>query len=270
MPAAALRSGHSGGGCFIARDSSPTATATEACAVAARWLRLSATVEPRRPRPAQRRPTTSSTATSPTVSETVQQVIGGKVQWQPSERVDLQLDRRPQHRCVRQLPETPTATRRGLFRAPTATARHCRATSAVGKEQLLTVGLDWLHDRVESDTDYSEYRARQQGRVRAVPGQVRRAVARGQRAPRRQRAVRQPHHRRRGVGLATSRGTGASLPATAPRSRRRPSTTCTSRSAFPATRTCARKSRRRWEAGLAYRGNRFNWRLDTYSTESMT
>ncbi len=85
-------------------------------------------------------------------SETVQQVIGGKLRWRPSESVDLHLTAGRNvdasdnflHDVYQDFFSTnrDSATLQGDF--------------GIARDQLVSVGLDWLRDSVDSTTDYDE------------------------------------------------------------------------------------------------------------------
>ncbi len=76
---------------------------------------------------------------------------------------------------------------------------------SVASNQLLTLGVDWQGEHIDSDTGFLASRRNDTGWLRAVPGHVRppRGAAVG--ATRPQRPVRRPQHRRRGVGLSLRR-----------------------------------------------------------------
>jgi vitamin B12 transporter len=106
----------------------------------------------------------------PNVADTVQQVIGGKLRYAPSARIDLQLsagrnlddsvDSRDGVLLSRFLSTRDSATLQGDF--------------GIQAGQLLTLGLDWLRDEVASDTPFDATRrgnraafAQYQGRIKA-------------------------------------------------------------------------------------------------------
>ncbi|MDR7133463.1 vitamin B12 transporter [Lysobacter niastensis] len=85
-------------------------------------------------------------------SETVQQVIGGKLRWRPSERVDLHLT------AGRNKDESDNFLD-DVFLDTFSTNRDSATLQGdfgIAQDQLLTVGLDWLRDEVSGTTDYAE------------------------------------------------------------------------------------------------------------------
>jgi vitamin B12 transporter len=85
-------------------------------------------------------------------SETVQQVIGGKLRWRPSERVDLHLT------AGRNKDESDNFLG-DVFLDTFSTNRDSATLQGdfgIAQDQLLTVGLDWLRDEVSGTTDYAE------------------------------------------------------------------------------------------------------------------
>jgi vitamin B12 transporter len=203
------------------------------------------------------------------LSKVVQQVLGGKVQWQPSQRVNLQfVFGRNTDASDNFLHNADGERDEGYFDTDRDSAT-LQGDFAVGKEQLLTFGLDWLHDRVESDTDYSETErdneavfAQYQGKFGAHSIQaslrhddneqfgshVTGGAAWGFDFARRWRVT-------AGYGTAFKAPTFVDLyfPPFGP---------------FPTSNPDLRpEESKTWEAGVAYRGDRFNWRLDAYSTQ---
>lgn len=85
-------------------------------------------------------------------SETVQQVIGGKLRWRPSERVDLHLT------AGRNKDESDNFLG-DVFLDTFSTNRDSATLQGdfgIAQDQLLTVGLDWLRDEVSGTIDYAE------------------------------------------------------------------------------------------------------------------
>jgi vitamin B12 transporter len=138
----------------------------------------------------------------PDESDTVQQVVGGKLRYVPNaargpathrgrnlDSSDNSLDG-AFHQLLREHPRQCDAA--GRFRrgcGPVADlGLRLAARSRRGRRCVLRI----------------RGRARQSRRIRAVPGCVRRARPAGQRAPRRQRPVRRPQHRRLWPGAWTS------------------------------------------------------------------
>jgi vitamin B12 transporter len=96
-------------------------------------------------------------------SETVQQVIGGKVDWRPSEAVHVQLTAgrnvdASENYLVGGLvgpANTTSRARVGHFDTDRDSAT-LQADFTLAEGHLLTAGFDWLRDRVDSDTSYDE------------------------------------------------------------------------------------------------------------------
>lgn len=87
-------------------------------------------------------------------SDIVQQVVGAQLRWKPSDRFDLRFN------VGSNKDESENFignTANGDFgsRRDTASAQ---ADIALAEAQLLTLGLDWLRDRVDSSTNYDETR----------------------------------------------------------------------------------------------------------------
>ncbi|MDQ3205748.1 MAG: TonB-dependent vitamin B12 receptor [Pseudomonadota bacterium] len=85
-------------------------------------------------------------------SETVQQIVGGTLRWHASETLDLQLTAGRNTDASDNLLD-------GQFRSYFDTDRDSATLQgdlALGRGQLLTLGLDWLRDQVESDTAFAE------------------------------------------------------------------------------------------------------------------
>ncbi|MFC3550361.1 TonB-dependent vitamin B12 receptor [Lysobacter cavernae] len=83
-------------------------------------------------------------------SETVQQVIGGTLRWRPSDRIDLHLT------AGRNVDASDNFADE-LYIDTFSTDRDSATLQGdfgIGRDQLLSLGLDWLHDQVESTTQY--------------------------------------------------------------------------------------------------------------------
>lgn len=85
-------------------------------------------------------------------SETVQQVIGGKLRWKPSERVDLHLT------AGRNVDASDNFLGGDFvdFFSTDRDSATLQGDFGLAANQLLTVGLDWLRDSVDATTDYDE------------------------------------------------------------------------------------------------------------------
>jgi vitamin B12 transporter len=85
-------------------------------------------------------------------AETVQQVIGGKVRWHPSDRVDVHLTA---GRNVDSSDNFLGDTYLDFFSTNRDSAT-LQGDFGIAAGQLVSVGLDWLNDSVESATAYDE------------------------------------------------------------------------------------------------------------------
>ncbi len=87
-------------------------------------------------------------------SDIRQQALGAQLHWKASERVDLRfnvgsnLD--ASDNFIGSVPNGDFASRRN--------SASVQADIALADAQLFTLGVDWLHDRVDSDTDYDSTR----------------------------------------------------------------------------------------------------------------
>ena len=85
-------------------------------------------------------------------SETLQQVVGGTLRWHASDALDL-------HMTAGRNKDASDNFLDGVFNGYFATDRDSATLQgdlALGPQQLLTLGLDWLRDRADSDTPYDE------------------------------------------------------------------------------------------------------------------
>lgn len=85
-------------------------------------------------------------------SDTLQQVIGGTLRWQPTDALKLQLTA---GRNVDTSDNFIDGVFNGYFGSDRDSATLQGDVSA-GRGQLLTLGLDWLRDRVDSDTAFDQ------------------------------------------------------------------------------------------------------------------
>ncbi|GAA5082444.1 TonB-dependent vitamin B12 receptor [Lysobacter panacisoli] len=85
-------------------------------------------------------------------SETIQQVIGGKLRWRPSERVDLHLT------AGRNVDASDNFLGEDFvdFFSTDRDSATLQGDFGIASGQLLTLGLDWLRDRVDATTTYDE------------------------------------------------------------------------------------------------------------------
>jgi vitamin B12 transporter len=87
-------------------------------------------------------------------SDVVQQVVGATLKWQAGERVAVQFAAGSnQDESANFLGTVPA----GEFATQRDTAS-VQSDITLGERQVLTVGLDWLRDRVDSDTPYDDTR----------------------------------------------------------------------------------------------------------------
>jgi vitamin B12 transporter len=88
-------------------------------------------------------------------SETVQRVIGGKLRWQVSERTTLHVTAGRNRDASDNFLDTPGASR--VANGDFASNRDSASTQfdiAFSDAQTLSLGADWLRDRIDSNTDY--------------------------------------------------------------------------------------------------------------------
>ena len=85
-------------------------------------------------------------------SETVQQVVGGSVRWKPSDTAQLKLTA---GRNVDASEQFKDGAGLGYFDTDRDSAS-LQGDFDIGRQQLLSVGLDWLRDRVDGNVVYEE------------------------------------------------------------------------------------------------------------------
>ena len=83
-------------------------------------------------------------------SRTTQQVVGGKLRWQAAERVSLQLNA---GRNTDASDNYSDDAFQGFFGSDRDSAS-LQGDFGFGKDQLVTLGFDWVRDRVNSDTEF--------------------------------------------------------------------------------------------------------------------
>lgn len=85
-------------------------------------------------------------------SETVQQVIGGKLRWKPSDRIDLHLT------AGRNVDSSDNFLGNDFvdFFSTDRDSATLQGDFGVATNQLVSVGLDWLRDSVQATTQYDE------------------------------------------------------------------------------------------------------------------
>lgn len=89
-------------------------------------------------------------------SRTTQQVVGGKLRWQPAERVTLQLNAGRNTDASDNFHDDDFM---GVFGSDRDSAS-LQGDFGFGTQHLLSVGFDWLRDRVDSDTRFAEVQRR--------------------------------------------------------------------------------------------------------------
>ncbi|MBW3549591.1 MAG: TonB-dependent receptor, partial [Proteobacteria bacterium] len=193
-------------------------------------------------------------------SETVQQVIGGSSTWTPSDRIRLQL---AAGRNVDASDNFKDQAFLGYFDTDRDSAT-LQGDFGLAPDQLLTLGLDWLRDRVDSTTTYAETErsnraafAQYQGRFATQSLQL---------------ALRVDDNDQFGDATTGSAAWGIEL-TDAWRVSAGYGTAFKAPTFnelyFPFFGNAALRPEesRTWEAGLAWRGERASWRLDGFDTE---
>jgi vitamin B12 transporter len=193
-------------------------------------------------------------------SDVVQQVVGGKVKWQATDALELQLTA---GRNVDASDNFLRATPNGFFSTYRDSAT-LQGDVALAPRQMLTLGVDWLRDSVDSDTPYDELArgnraafAQYQGRFGAHDLQA---------SLRRDDNDQFGGHttgsaawgRDFGAGWRMTAGYGTAFKAPTFNELYYP---------FFGNAALRPESSRSWEAGIAYRVQRFHWRLDGFSTQ---
>ncbi len=90
----------------------------------------------------------------PNVADTVQQVVGGKLRYAPSARIDLQLSA---GRNLDDSQDSRDGVQLSRFQS-TRDSATLQGDFGLADDHLLTFGLDWLRDRVDSDTAFDATR----------------------------------------------------------------------------------------------------------------
>lgn len=193
-------------------------------------------------------------------SEVVQQVIGGKATWRPSETVRLQFS------AGRNRDESDNFlgnAANGYF-ATDRDSVTLQGDFGVGEGQLVSVGFDWLRDRVDSDTAYDE--SERDNRAGFVQYQGRFGTQSIEASLRRDDNEQFGGHTTGsiawGLGFAENwrltAGYGTAFKAPTFNELYYP---------FFGNPTLRPEESKTWELGLAYRGERFNARIDGFSTQ---
>ncbi|ALN82463.1 TonB-dependent vitamin B12 receptor [Lysobacter antibioticus] len=194
-------------------------------------------------------------------SETVQQVIGGKLQWRPSETIHLQLlAGRNVDSSDNFLGEVPM----GFFKTDRDSAT-LQGDFTLAEGHVLTAGFDWLRDRVDSDTVYDE--SERDNKAGFVQYQGRFGAQSFEASLRRDDNEQFGGHTTGGAawGLNFAErwrvtvGYGTAFKAPTFNELYYP---------FFGNATLRPEESKTWELGLAYRGERFNARIDGFDTRA--
>jgi vitamin B12 transporter len=116
-------------------------------------------------------------------SETTQRVIGGKLHWETSERTTLQITAGRNRDASDNFIDTPTGRVANGDFASDRDSASLQLDIALADAQTLTIGADWLRDRIETTPDYdvksrrnvaafAQYQARFDTRIGAQDVQV--------------------------------------------------------------------------------------------------
>ncbi|HVR80485.1 MAG TPA: TonB-dependent vitamin B12 receptor [Luteimonas sp.] len=193
-------------------------------------------------------------------SDVVQQVVGGSARWRASDAFNLQLTL---GRNVDASDNFLGATPMGYFSTDRDSAT-LQGDVTLAQDQLLTLGLDWLHDRVDSDTVYDETArgnraafAQYQGRFGAQDLQA---------ALRRDDNDQFGSHTTGSAAWGMGFGDGWRVTASYGTAFKAP-TFNELYYPFFGNADLRPESSRTWEAGIAYRAARYHWRLDSFSTD---
>ena len=193
-------------------------------------------------------------------SDVVQQVIGGSAKWQATDAFKLQLTT---GRNVDASDNFLGAVSKGNFSTNRDSAT-LQGDITLAQDQLLTLGLDWLRDHVDSDTDYNQTArgnragfAQYQGKFGAHDLQA---------AVRRDDNDQFGSHTTGSAAWGMGFGDGWRVTAGYGTAFKAPTFNELYYPFFgnPALRP---ESSRTWEAGIAYRAQHYHWRLDGFSTD---
>ncbi|MFS8063112.1 MAG: TonB-dependent vitamin B12 receptor, partial [Luteimonas sp.] len=193
-------------------------------------------------------------------SDVVQQVVGGSAKWTPSQAFKLQLTA---GRNVDASDNFLGSTPMGTFATDRDSAT-LQGDVSLAADQLLTLGLDWLRDRVDSDTPYDE--TTRGNRAGFVQYQGKLGAQDLQAALRRDDNDQFGSHTTGsaawgmdfGDGWRVTAGYGTAFKAPTFNELYYP---------FFGNVQLRPESSRSWEAGIAYRTKHTKWRLDGYSTD---
>lgn len=204
------------------------------------------------------------------LSKTVQQIIGGKATWKPSDRVQVQLSAgRNTDASDNYLHKfdafsgTSVEADMGWFDTDRDSAT-LQGDFGIGEGQLLTLGLDWLRDNVDSDTPFD--RTARSNRAAFAQYQGTFGAQSLQASLRRDDNDQFGGHTTGGAAWGVefadrwraTVGYGTAFKAPTFNELYFP---------FFGNPTLRPERSRSWELGLRYRGDAFNWRLDGFRTD---
>jgi vitamin B12 transporter len=193
-------------------------------------------------------------------SDVVQQVIGGSAKWRAADAFKLQLTA---GRNTDASDNFLGATPNGFFSTHRDSAT-LQGDVTLAPHHLLTLGLDWLRDSVDSDTPYDEHARGNRAAFAQYQGNFG--------AHDLQASLRRDDNDQFGRHTTGSAAWGRDFGA-------RWRVTAGYGTAFKAptfnelyypffgNAALRPESSRSWEAGIAYRAQRFHWRLDGFSTQ---
>lgn len=193
-------------------------------------------------------------------SETTQQVVGGRAEWSPTQRVAVKLSA---GRNVDASDNFLDGAFNGYFSTDRDSAT-LQADIELAAEQLVSVGADWLRDRVESDTAYDRVARGNRAGFVQYQGELGRHSL--------QAALRRDDNDQFGGATTGSAAWGVQLAG----QWRLSAGYGTAFKAptfnelyFPffGNPALQPEESETWEAGLAWRGTAVNWRLDAFDTQ---
>ena len=194
------------------------------------------------------------------LSKTVQQVVGGKAAWRPSDRINLQLSA---GRNVDASDNFQHGLDMGSFDTDRDSAT-LQSDITLAEGQRLTLGLDWLRDRVDSSTTYDETERGNRAGFAQYQGTF--GAQSLQASLRRDDNDQFGGYSTGGVAWAMGIADGWRLTAGYGTAFKAPTFNELYFPFFgnPALRPEESKT---WELGLRYRGEGYSWRLDGFHTE---
>jgi vitamin B12 transporter len=192
-------------------------------------------------------------------SDVVQQVIGGSAKWQATDAFKLQLTA---GRNVDASDQFLGSMFMGYFSTDRDSAT-LQGDLTLAQDQLLTLGLDWLRDHVDSDTPYDETTRGNRAGFLQYPGKF--GANDLQAAARRDDNDQFGSHTTGSAAWGISFGDGWRVTAGYGTAFKAPNFIDLYYPFFsnPDLRP---ESSRTWEVGIAYRAAHFHWRLDGFNT----